>query len=376
MSMNTLALLYIMPRKLSWLPLFRIPGFAAWQYRQAMNITSASTVVGMSYAIFGDGFNSFIPFVNGSIIGFLGGVGLSAGELLLFKFIRQRFTFLGIVILKSVCYTLMMMVIIFTVILISRSLQNGETITSTFYSEPFQHFLFHEDFVIIILYAMTFISILIFTREMSRKMGQGVLLSFITGRYFKPKIEKRIFMFLDMKSSVSKAERLGDFEYHNLLRDFFRDITDCILSAQGKIHHYVGDEVVVSWPFNGKTKTEKCLHAYYQSLNKIQSLQEYYLSTYGLIPQFKAAFHCGEVIYGEIGEVKSEIVFHGDVVNTTARLERLCSTLDMNILVSKTLIDTFPVNIQQNFQTVGQIMLRGKEQSLEVFGINPEVSPV
>jgi adenylate cyclase len=204
-------------------------------------------------------------------------------------------------------------------------------------------------------------------------MGQGVLLNFITGRYFIPKQEKRIFMFLDMKSSVSKAERLGDLEYHNLLRDFFRDITECILSAHGNIHHYVGDEVVVSWPYKVNRQTEKCLEAYYQSLNKIQSLQEYYLSTYGLIPQFKAAFHCGEVIYGEIGEVKSEIVFHGDVVNTTARLERLCSTLGENILVSKTLIDTFPVNVQQNFRTVGQIKLRGKEKSMEVFGISPTI---
>jgi len=374
--MNTLALLYIMPRKLSWVSLFRIPNLSSWQFRQAVNIVAASTIVGMSYAIFGDGFSSFIPFINGSIIGLLGGVGLSAGELLLFKSIRQRITFLGIVILKSASYTLMMVVIIFTVILISRSLQNGEVLTTTFNSAPFQHFLLHEDFFIIICYAMTFISILIFTREMSRKMGQGVLLSFITGRYFKPKLEKRIFMFLDMKSSVSKAERLGDLEYHNLLRDFFRDITDCILSAQGKIHHYVGDEVVVSWPLSANTKTERCLKAYFQSLNKIQSLQEYYLSTYGLIPQFKAAFHCGEVIYGEIGEVKSEIVFHGDVVNTTARLERLCSTMEENILVSKTLIDTFPVNVQQNFRTVGQIMLRGKERSLEVFGVNPEVALV
>jgi adenylate cyclase len=244
-----------------------------WQYRQALNIISASTFVGMSYAIFGDGFSSLVPFINGSIIGFLGGIGLSAGELLLFKSIRQRITFPGIVILKSVCYTLMMIGMIFTEILISRSLQNRDTLSSTFHSLPFQHFLLHEDFIIIICYAMTFISLLIFTKEMSRKMGQGVLLNFITGRYFKPKQEKRIFMFLDMKSSVSKAERLGDLEYHNLLRDFFRDITECILSAHGKIHHYVGDEVVVSWPFKVNTRTERCLEAYYRSLNKIQSLQ-------------------------------------------------------------------------------------------------------
>lgn len=372
--MNTLAILYFAPKKLEWVTHFQLPGLAGWQYKQAINIISASTFVGLLYAVFGDGFNSLIPFINGAIIGFLGGVGLSAGELLLFKSIRHRITFLLIVTLKSFSYTLMMIGIIFTEILISRSLESGQPMGITLHSSAFQHFLLHEDFIIIICYAMTFISLLIFTREMSRKMGQGVLLNFITGRYFKPKKEKRIFMFLDMKSSVSKAERLGDIEYHNLLRDFFRDITECILSAQGKIHHYIGDEVVVSWPFKSNTKTEKCLDAYRCSVNKIQSLQEHYTSRYGLLPQFKAAFHCGEVIYGEIGEVKSEIVFHGDVVNTTARLERLCSTLEENLLVSKTMMDTFPSTVQQAFHTVGQITLRGKEQSMEIFGINPEVS--
>ena len=340
-----------------------------WQFREALNIICAATLFGFLYSVFADGFISIIPYINGSIIGFLGGLGLALGEFVFFSTIRKRTNFIIIVSLKSASYTLMMTLIIFTVILFSRSIEHGKTIKDTFYGDAFQHLLFHEDFTIMVFYAMTFVSVLIFTKEMSRKMGQGVLFNFITGRYFKPKVEKRIFMFLDMSSSVSKAERLGDMEYHDLLNDFFRDTTECILLAGGKIHHYVGDEVVVSWPLKPNINTESCLKAYFNSVEKMKLMQPRYQNKYGLVPHFKAAFHCGEVVCGEIGEVKSEIVFHGDVINTTARLERMCSELHEDILVSKALFDTFTSGVRNIFRSAGFVKIRGKEQTMEVFGL-------
>jgi adenylate cyclase len=340
-----------------------------WRYKQGLNLTLAATCIGFLYVVFTDGFDDIIPFVNGGLIGFLGGIGVSTGELVLFKSLRKRISFIGIVCLKSASYTTMMTLLIFMEILVSRSIQYDMTLNQTINSDLFHHFLFHEDFLIIIFYAMLFISVLIFTREMSRKMGQGVLFNFITGRYFKPKQEKRIFMFLDLDSSSSIAETLSDLEYHNLLNDFFHDITECIVNAKGQIHHYVGDEVVVSWPLNSHTRTESCIEAYQNSVKKIQSLGHRYQSRYGFTPRFKAAFHCGDVIYGEIGEIKSEIVFHGDVMNTTARLERMCSELKETILVSTSLYSIFPADTQDLFQTVGNISLRGKKETLEVFGL-------
>jgi adenylate cyclase len=340
-----------------------------WQYKQALNLTLAATCIGFLYVVFSDGFDDIVPFINGGLIGFLGGIGVSAGELVLFKSIRKRISFIGIVCLKSGSYTAMMSFLIFMEILVSRSIQYDMTLAKTVKSDLFHHFLFHEDFFIIIFYAMLFISVLIFTREISRKMGQGVLFNFITGRYFKPKQEKRIFMFLDLDSSSSIAETLSDLDYHNLLNDFFHDITECIVNAKGQIHHYVGDEVVVSWPLNNQTRTEYCIEAYQNSVAKIQSLKDRYQSRYGFMPRFKAAFHCGDVIYGEIGEIKSEIVFHGDVMNTTARLERMCSELKESVLVSKSLYSMFPSDVQHLFQTAGNIALRGKKDTLEVYAL-------
>lgn len=38
-------------------------------------------------------------------------------------------------------------------------------------------------------------------------------------------------MFLDLNSSTAIAEKLGDEKYHELLKDFFADITNPILDS-------------------------------------------------------------------------------------------------------------------------------------------------
>jgi len=54
-------------------------------------------------------------------------------------------------------------------------------------------------------------------------------------------------MFVDLLSSTTIAEALGNEKYHNLLHDFYADITNPIIYNKGKIYQYVGDEVIVSW---------------------------------------------------------------------------------------------------------------------------------
>lgn len=337
------------------------------RYRQAAWLVGTSTALGLLYPVFGDGFSSIVPYINGFVIGLFGGLSVAAIELFLLQAVRKKMTFILLVLVKSALYSAIITFHVFIVILISRSVQFGHTPGETLASETFRHFLFHEDFIIIVVYALVLVSLIIFFREMSRKLGQGVLLNLVTGRYFRPRRENRVFMFLDLNSSATHAESLGDLAYHNLLNDFFHDITTPIMRSKGKIHHYVGDEVVVSWPNRKGVTTDICFSAYLNCCLKIRSLDNRYLSTYGIAPAFKAAFHCGEVICGEIGEVKSEIVFHGDVMNTTARLERLCSDQNERVLISSAFHGHLSPSLQNNFESAGELKLRGKDKAIQVY---------
>ena len=73
----------------------------------------------------------------------------------------------------------------------------------------FTAFLKSQAFSIIFLFSILNSILLNFILQVNKKFGQGELWAVMTGRYFKPKVEKRIFMFLDLRSSTSYAEKLG-----------------------------------------------------------------------------------------------------------------------------------------------------------------------
>ncbi len=45
-----------------------------------------------------------------------------------------------------------------------------------------------------------------------------------------------------------------------------------------------------------------------------------YRDRFGAVPEFRAALHCGEIVAGEIGDVRREIAYVGDTLNVAARL--------------------------------------------------------
>ena len=50
------------------------------------------------------------------------------------------------------------------------------------------------------------------------------------GVYHKPREVDRMFMFADMKSSTSVAEKIGNLKFGQLLQDFFSDVSDANIS--------------------------------------------------------------------------------------------------------------------------------------------------
>jgi len=197
----------------------------------------------------------------------------------------------------------------------------------------------------------------------NRMIGKGVLLKYLTGRYHTPIEEERIFMFIDIKSSTTIAEKIGHRKFHSLLNDFFYDITDPILENDGEIYKYVGDEVIVTWPLKKGIKNNNCVRAFFEVKKKIEEKKDRYLKDYGLVPEFKAGLHCGTIIVGEMGDIKSEIAYLGDVVNTTARIQTQCHVHDADLLTSSVMIEKMEEPLFFGYSELGEIQLRGKKLS-------------
>jgi adenylate cyclase len=205
------------------------------------------------------------------------------------------------------------------------------------------------------------------------KYGPGNLRSFFMGRYFRPQREEHIFMFLDLRSSTYIAQVLGEQLYFNFIKDVIRDATPVILKHKGKIYQYVGDEITVSWWMNQGLNKLNCIRCPMEIRKIFNHRSSYYTATYGVVPDFKAGLHCGPVMVGEIGVVKRDIAFSGEVVGTAARIQNRCNHLEVNLLISHDLKELLP---WQGSKLVpehkGDLLIKGKMVNLPLYTVNAE----
>jgi class 3 adenylate cyclase len=179
----------------------------------------------------------------------------------------------------------------------------------------------------------------------------------------------RIFMFLDIRSSTQIAEQLGHVKYFELLNDFFSDISEPVVQHEGEIYQYVGDEVVITWPLERGLTEARCVNCFFAIRDTIEQHRQTYLDRYGLVPTFKAGLHHGRVTTGSVGRVKKEVVFSGDVLNTTSRIEGLCNRYQVDLLVSQVLLDRVPQDRGHSIREIGSFTLRGKQEEVRLFSV-------
>lgn len=236
----------------------------------------------------------------------------------------------------------------------------GKFYREVFLTREFMIFMFD-------LGIMTLLTILII--EVTDKYGPGGFWSMMRGKYNKPKIENRIFVFLDINDATTIAEKLGHTKYFRLLREFFADITLPILANGGEIYQYVGDEVVLSWK-NTPLNKIRCLkfirHAYFILKRK----EKRYIKRFGLAPSFKTGIHAGEVTAGVIGIVKKDLVYSGDTLNTTARIRAKCHDLNYAFVLSGDFMDDFHTPHSFQIAEIGEMEFKGREQKEKLYSLS------
>jgi len=210
-----------------------------------------------------------------------------------------------------------------------------------------------------------------FMLQVSDKFGPGILWKFLTGRYYQPRQEERIFMFLDLRSSTSIAETLSSKKFFEFLKDVFRDITEPVLKSQGEIYQYVGDEVVITWPVDRGLSENNCLLCFFRIEQALEQRKEYYKKSYDVLPIFKAGLHIGEATVGEIGVIKKDIVYLGDVLNTASRIQGECNNQNVNILLSSDVLERMQLNAAYQQIALGEFPLKGKKERTTLYAVTP-----
>ena len=297
-------------------------------------------------------------------------VGLLVGlvEFTYINRIFQRYSFLVKLVGKFCFYVVFMELIILITFISAAAIELHASVFDAIVWQKFIVFFLSITHISTLIQLAFSLLLSLFYVEISENLGHSVMVNFFTGRYHKPKYEMRLFMFSDMKSSTQIAETLGHKTYFEFLKSYYNDLSDAILRHKGEVYQYVGDEIVLSWRCSTKNYAQLSLDCFFAMKQDLEQRRLFYIKHYGVYPDFKAAIHIGEVTTGEIGALKKDIFFTGDVLNTTARMQAACATYGVDLLVSEAVVNAV-ADDAYGFEALGSSAFKGKREMVAVFSV-------
>ncbi|QNL48195.1 adenylate/guanylate cyclase domain-containing protein [Olivibacter sp. SDN3] len=301
-----------------------------------------------------------------TLLGILYGSLLGATEYYLDKYRLGKMALGSVILAKALLSLLMIIVIIAILSAVSVEINVPYTIPgdspANFLSRKYIIYLF-------LLYYLLMTLLIGFINQVNKKYGPGVLIPLVLGKYRRPVEEMRVFMFMDLKSSTTIAEILGHIRYSSFIRDSLYDINQVLPAYNAEVYQYVGDEVVVSWRIDRDMQYDRCALFFFACRSQFLKRLDYYKENYGFFPEFKAGLHMGVVTAVEIGDIKRDIAYHGDTINTTARIQSVCNHFDKDFLASSQMVRQ--VGLEDHFKTqpLGMIKLKGKSSEIGITSI-------
>lgn len=333
----------------------------AWKFKTLAGICLFTSFAGVIYQLVSEERLN----INSVLVGFPLGLVFGGLEVFLFPRAEARFrqwSFTGLLLFKTVLYT----AVIYTVIialLLTIGFAEGRTLSELppNLATPGQ--------LVLVVYTLAIYGLLLFFLQVNHLLGEGTIGKFLRGKYHKPREEERIFMFLDMVSSTTIAEQLGHVRFYGLLDELFHEVSAPVLQTGAEIYKYVGDEVILTWEEEPGLQEANCVKTFFLFRDSLHRRRDYYLKKYGVEPRFKAGLHFGKVVSAQIGDLKREIVYNGDTLNTAARIRDACTTYGCDCLVSGTLRNRLPAAEGFEWQRIETVTLRGKETEVELFSV-------
>lgn len=229
--------------------------------------------------------------------------------------------------------------------------------------------LHSQMFLSVFIYLLLFSIFINMFKTVSEHLGPEALLGALFGQNHQPLEEDRTFIFIDLQSSTNIAEKLGHVQYSLFIDRCFQILTNSIYKFNASLYQFVGDEAVLTWKTASAKETLSPVFLYHAFVNHLQMEEQIFLDKFGEVPHFKAAIHTGWVSVTKIRSTKMDIVYHGDVLNTCARMVGECNRLKKDLLVSSTVAEWIENRNDYSVAFADSLLLRGKGTATELFEV-------
>jgi adenylate cyclase len=172
-----------------------------------------------------------------------------------------------------------------------------------------------------------------------------------------------VIWFCDLRDSTPLANSMSRQAFLGVLNEYFECVLGPVQERGGEILRFIGDAALAIFPIGSQPPAVACgkaLDAARESISRMQALNAKRASPL----RFGIGLHLGPVLYGNIGTPsRIEFTVIGAAANEAARIEALCKTLRVDLLVSA------PVarELREAWKPLGRHALRGVGNEIELF---------
>jgi len=219
-------------------------------------------------------------------------------------------------------------------------------------------------------FSMLIVIFFVIGTQLSSIIGWRRFTNLVIGRYFRPSVENRVFLLLDLVDSTALAARLGNVRFHELLSEFFYQVDRALVTTGGEVVSYIGDAVIFTWPLtDDRRKNARSMRALIRMIAHIRRNNTWFEQEFGAVPAFRAVLHGGEVVVGECGDSRRQVTFLGNVLNTIGRLEELGKREDEPLLATGEIVARMDSPKGVSFEVLGERKLKGLEDGVDIYRI-------
>ncbi len=157
-----------------------------------------------------------------------------------------------------------------------------------------------------------------------------------------------VIWFSDLRGSTELSQELSTEEFLGVLNAFFESVADAVLDGGGEVLRFIGDAMLAIFPMEHHSEVdprecpahqaacEKAMAAARDAIKRMRSLNAERAARSEKPIGYGIGLHVGDVMYGNIGVPRRvEFSVVGHAANHAAKMESLCKSLNVPLLVSR-----------------------------------------
>jgi len=157
-----------------------------------------------------------------------------------------------------------------------------------------------------------------------------------------------VIFFSDLRGSTDLSSELSMQDFLGVLNAFFESVADAVLDGGGEVLRFIGDAMLAIFPMERHSVADprecpmhraacgKAMAAARDAMKRMNKLNEERAARSEKPVGYGIGLHVGDVMYGNIGVPRRvEFSVVGHAANHAAKMESLCKSLSVPLLVSR-----------------------------------------